>query len=198
MVSFHSGKPSGITGSEFSSWAIKIMLGINLYQQTHVWELRREKRWETWKRVFDGRGPILQKYRHLRSGPTGVWGWCSLGIAFSFSCISSSTKLLGTSTFSGVTPTYDLQSDRHFSLVFFKKSIGHEYYQMTHNFSLYNEAFQIGLSSTYNTWNSLAQVALFQDKVLGSLDDCVLSLSHPLSQYLCLLCNHIYIWNSLN
>lgn len=64
-----------------------------------------KKNRKTWNRVFDGRGPILQKYRHLRSGPTGVCGWCSLGIALSFSCISSSTKLLGTSTLSGVTPT---------------------------------------------------------------------------------------------
>lgn len=44
-------------------------------------------------------------YRHLRSGPTRVAGWNPFGISLNFSCISSSTRLLGTSTPSGVTPT---------------------------------------------------------------------------------------------
>lgn len=68
-----------------------------------MWKTR--ERCETWKRVFDGRGPTLHMYRHLQSGPLGRDGWSCSGIALNFSCISSSTRLLGTSTPSGVTPT---------------------------------------------------------------------------------------------
>lgn len=118
IVSFHSGKPSGITGSALSSYTnttdLNNTLRRNQYHlQTHAYS--RKTRDPTWKRVFDGLGPILQKYLHLRSAPTGACGWCSLGIAFSFSCISSSTKLLGTSTLSGVTPTYNNTQLKHFT-----------------------------------------------------------------------------------
>lgn len=63
---------------------------------------------KTLNRVFEGRGPTLHMYRHLGSGPLGNNGWNSLGIALIFSCISSSTRLFGISTPSGVTPTWYL------------------------------------------------------------------------------------------
>lgn len=68
-------------------------------------KLKGKERCETWNRVFEGRGPTLHMYRHLRSGPMRVAGWNPFGISLNFSCISSSTRLLGTSTPSGVTPT---------------------------------------------------------------------------------------------
>lgn len=69
-----------------------------------VWKEENEL-CNTWNRVVDGRGPTLHMYRHLGSGPVGVNGRHSFGNEFNFFCISSSTKLRGTSTPSGVTPT---------------------------------------------------------------------------------------------
>lgn len=138
MVSFHSGNPSGMTGSELSSykWSYISIRSLTTSMIMHFTSL-------TLKRVFDGRGPTLHMYRHLGSGPVGVDGRHSIGIALSLSCICSSTKLRGTSTPSGVTPTWVTQNFKCDCIKYFLHGTqtsgpGSKFRQTKRNFKIYD------------------------------------------------------------